>query len=203
MVLLYLENLDTLYPHKNAIGLQFDLNIRFVDDFITWCALRPLLFEAGERITARLSSTFGAHGNKHISKMVREVKFDFEERHNLFYSIYRVIFEWMHQKMIIFQGWWSKTLHRHLMSNHSIISARFGLCHVILTTPPGQRSAWKWNFGKTKTSKTAASIFFFQRCKMTRVQRSCHIYLEYPTTSKSRDKWLWQRVILSADSPRQ
>ena len=58
------------------------------------------------------------------------------------------------------RGWWSKTLHIHLMSNHSVISARFGLCHVILTTPPGQHSAWKWNFGKTKNIKRAASIFF-------------------------------------------
>ena len=114
-----------------------DISIRFVEDFITWCARRPMLFEAEERITPRLASTFGAYRNEHIQK--------WWERSNLILKnviiYFRVFTGWLlsgcirkwsffDHRIKSWRGWWSKTLHLHLMSNHSIISSCFGLCHI-------------------------------------------------------------------------
>lgn len=126
-----------------------------------------MLFEAGERITARLTSTFGAYRNKRILKwwersylILKNAIIYFRVFTGWFLSGCIRKWSFFDHRIKSWRGWWSKTLHLHLMSNHSIISACFGLCHVILTTPPGRHSAWKWNFGKTKNIKTAASIFF-------------------------------------------
>ena len=54
-------------------------------------------------------------------KMVRDIKFDFEELHYLFQSIYRVIFEWTHQKMIIFRPQ-NKELKRLVEQNFALTS---------------------------------------------------------------------------------
>ena len=157
-----------------------------------------MLTEAGESKIARLASALCAWSNKIISGWL--------ERSNLIFndaiSCFRVCTGWFwsgcvgkwpffNHRIKSRKGCRYETLRSYLMSNYSLISGSY----------------WRRFLGdilrETENRKTAASIFFFQRCAMSRVQRSCQTYLEYPTTSKLWDKWLWKRAILSIESPCQ
>ena len=166
-----------------------------------------MLTEAGESTIAWLASALCAWSNKGVSGwlersnlILNDAMSCFGVRTGWFWSGCVGKWPFFNHRIKSRKGCRYETLRSYLMSNYSMNSACFGL---LLTTLPRRHSTWNWNLGKTENRKTAASIFFFQRCTMSRVQSSCQTYLEYPTTSKLWDKWLWKRAILSIESPCQ
>ena len=112
--------------------------IRFVQDFLTWCTPNPLLTIAGRNILARLASVFCTYSNKHILEWLWWSNFVLENA----ISFLRVIVEWFFRGCIVKWSYFDheimnwrdcsdETSKSYLISKHLMLLARFGHRQVL------------------------------------------------------------------------